>query len=287
MILSPQISPGMKCIKYLLILFNLMFMVTGLCVIIVGTAINSLYAEYAKFLESQLFFSPSAVLVVVGCIIFTIAFLGCFGALRESTCMVTMFSTLLAFIFVIELAVGLSGYFMQDEVKEILVSSINETMHEYRNDPVAQKTIDSLQQELHCCGIQSPEDWEGILSPPSIIKLELPMSCCERFDANKHCEAVQEIGCLPQLKYFLKESSILLAGTAITIATIQLIGVMFAYSLGRMIRFQKTERERQRWEMRERLLNNYSSFKGDNKEIGPIVIMTVSEPQKPPKEEKE
>lgn len=69
---------------------------------------------------------------------------------------------------------------------------------------------------------------------------------------------------------------------------LQLVGVMFAFSLGRMIRIQKTERERQRWEMRERLLNNYSSFKGNNKgEIGPVVYMTISEPQKPPKEEKE
>lgn len=284
MVLSPHFSPGMKCIKYLLVLFNLMFVITGLCVIVVGTTINSLYTDYAKFLETRLVFPPSTVLIVVGGIIFTIAFLGCIGALRESTCLVTLFSLILGFIFVIELCVGLSGYILQDEVKEIVVSSINETMHDYKKDPMAEKTINHLQEELRCCGIESPEDWEGILSEPNIIKLELPMSCCAKFDANHLCIKVQELGCLPQLKYFIRESSLLLAGTAITIATIQLIGVMFAFTLGRMIRFQKTERERQRWEMRERLLNNYSTLKGGNKEIGPVVYMTVSEPQKPPKE---
>lgn len=48
------------------------------------------------------------------------------------------------------------------------------------------------------------------------------MSCCKKYDeTNTYCVMVQEHGCLQQLKFFVRESSLLLAGTAITIATIQ------------------------------------------------------------------
>lgn len=270
----------MKCIKYLLILFNLMFMITGLCIVIVGTSINEFYADYAHFLEDR-FFSPSTWLVSLGMIIFFIAFLGCFGALRESTCLVTVFTIILGLIFCIEFFVGVSGYIMQKKLAGMLVHSLNETMHDYTTDNHAKITIDRLQSELECCGIIRPADWEGILAPVQMESFQVPESCCERFLSDNRCIATYNRGCLPKLHFLIGESTLLLVATAISIAFMQLVGVMFAYSLGRMIRFQKSERERRRWEMRERLINTYTNngMKGD---IGPVLYMTVSEPQKCP-----
>lgn len=50
---------------------------------------------------------------------------------------------------------------------------------------------------------------------------------------------------------------------------------MFACSLGKMIRFQKTERERQRWEMREQLISNYTQ--GEKGEKGPVMYLTITD----------
>lgn len=47
---------------------------------------------------------------------------------------------------------------------------------------------------------------------------------------------------------------------------------MFACTLGRMLRYQKTERERQRWEMREQLISNYTQG-----EKGPVMYMTITD----------
>ncbi|XP_039292109.1 CD63 antigen [Nilaparvata lugens] len=278
---KPYSTPGMRCIKYLLILFNLMFMITGLCIVIVGTSINEFYADYAHFLEDR-FFSPSVWLVALGMIIFFIAFLGCLGALKESTCLVTVFTIILGLIFCVEFFVGVSGYIMQKKLAGMLVHSMNETMHDYKTDANARITIDRLQNELQCCGIIRPADWEGVLSPVEMDTIQVPESCCSRFLSDKRCIATHNRGCLPKLHFLIGESTLLLVATAISIAFMQLVGVLFAYSLGRMIRFQKQERERRKWEMRERLISSYTNNGLKGGDVGPVLYMTVSEPHRGP-----
>lgn len=56
-------------------------------IISVGTTIYAVYEDFSHFLDPS-YFSPATLLIVVGILVFIIAFLGCCGALRESTCMV-------------------------------------------------------------------------------------------------------------------------------------------------------------------------------------------------------
>lgn len=58
-------------------------------IVSVGTTIYAVYEDFSHFLDSS-YFSPATLLIVVGALIFIIAFCGCCGALKESTCMVLM-----------------------------------------------------------------------------------------------------------------------------------------------------------------------------------------------------
>lgn len=60
-------------------------------IVSVGTTIYAVYDDFSHFLDSS-YFSPATLLIVVGGFIFVIAFLGCCGALKESTCMVLVVS---------------------------------------------------------------------------------------------------------------------------------------------------------------------------------------------------
>lgn len=272
MLLEREFNPSLVCIKYLLVIFNLLFVITGICMILVAWAINSIYFEYSHFLDNS-YFSPVTLLFTTGVIVFLVAFFGCYGAYKESTCMIMVFSLCLAIVFVLEITVAVAGYIMQGQVREVLSYAINTTMNDYPYNNASARTIDMLQEELHCCGVKSSEDWRGILPlTDNGTHIQLPESCCALFDKNKTCLHVTDRGCLPQLEFLIRESSILISGTAIAIAALQLIGVMFACSLGRMLRFQKTERERQRWEMREQLISNYTQG-----EKGPVMYMTVTD----------
>ncbi|KAJ8941238.1 hypothetical protein NQ318_015670, partial [Aromia moschata] len=76
-------SCGMNFIKYLLFIFNLIFAISGLGILIAGALVISDVSEFNHFIDGGLL-GPPIVLIVAGAIVFVIAFLGCFGAIKES-----------------------------------------------------------------------------------------------------------------------------------------------------------------------------------------------------------
>lgn len=59
-----------------------MFQISGIGIIIAGAVVLADVGEYSHFMESRML-APPVVLIVVGAIVFIVAFLGCFGAMRE------------------------------------------------------------------------------------------------------------------------------------------------------------------------------------------------------------
>ena len=132
---------SIKCIKYSLFLFNLLFAVSqqikkyhyisscnlllylissnfqlsGLLLIVVGGVIQGAYSQYLDFLGDQ-FFNTPVFLVVVGCIIFFVAFFGCCGAIKENHCMTTTFAVLMGVIFLMEIGAGIAAYKLKGQV---------------------------------------------------------------------------------------------------------------------------------------------------------------------------
>ena len=75
-----------------------LFQLSGLCLIVTGGVIQGVYSQYLDFLGDQ-FFSTPVFLVIVGCVIFFVAFFGCCGAIKENHCMTFTFAILLGIIF--------------------------------------------------------------------------------------------------------------------------------------------------------------------------------------------
>jgi len=83
----------MKFIKYLLFIFNLLFAVSGITLIITAAVIQGLYSTYLDFLGNE-FLSAPMLFIIVGVVIFLVAFFGCCGAVRENNCMMITVSGL-------------------------------------------------------------------------------------------------------------------------------------------------------------------------------------------------
>lgn len=79
--------------------------------------------------------------MVVGGVVFVIAFLGCCGAVRESSCMVLTFSICLILIFLFEIGIGIAGYSKHDHLPDILEEGFNHTLKEYKSNEEAWKII--------------------------------------------------------------------------------------------------------------------------------------------------
>ncbi|CAG9095960.1 unnamed protein product [Plutella xylostella] len=139
---------GMSCVKYLLFCFNLLFAVTGLIILIVGAKAEYNAYPYMDLTDEKFYSSAPVVLIIVGIIIFIVAFFGCCGAVKENHCMITTFSVFLLLIFVAELGVGIAGYVKQKDLEASFLRSLNESIAEYPTNKDVRNTFDIVQTDV-------------------------------------------------------------------------------------------------------------------------------------------
>lgn len=234
---------SMKCVKYLLFIFNLIFTITGLALIVIGGIIQGLYSQYLDFLGDQ-FLNTPVLLVVVGCLIFIITFFGCCGAIKEHYCMTMTFSVLLALIFLLEFGAGISAYMLRANVDSVIEEKMESSLKNYGEDGYdgVTRTWDIVQHELQCCGAQEYMDWKNTTFGGAG---DVPDSCCitdahacgkgvlneDTAEARIHTN-----GCHDGFETLIDGNVAYIGSIGIGIALIQVIGVICACCLARTIK---------------------------------------------------
>jgi len=100
---------------------------TGMILIITGAVVQAQYSQYMDFLGSKFFNAPT-LLVVVGLMVFGIAFFGCCGAIKENYCMTMTFSVLLSLVFLLEFGAGIAAYTMKGELRSTIETNMEKGM---------------------------------------------------------------------------------------------------------------------------------------------------------------
>lgn len=236
---------GMKCVKYILFLFNLVFALCGLILLITGIVIQTVYKEYLDFLQGEQFFDAPLILIAVGCVIFIVAFFGCCGAIRESYKMTLCFAFLLAVIFILEIGTGIAAYKLRSRVNDVIEKNMESGMEHFNltNYDGVTATWDAVQTELKCCGAQEYLDWKNTTfsqntSVPDSCCLEETLNCgVGMLDLTKE-DAKTKIhvnGCFSSFSAIIIKNVTTVGGVGIGIGFIQFIGLMFACCLARAI----------------------------------------------------
>lgn len=275
---------GMKCIKYMLLCITAIFVLTSALIISVGTTIYAIYHDVSFFLEDH-FFSPATFIIVIGIMMLFISLFGCIGALKESTCLVNIFAVILSIVFVLEIAAAIAAYSLRNQVTGMLNENLRVTLPYYYENEEVEDAFDFIQSRLNCCGVDSYTDW-GLVTPPSsdsgisVNNITVPNSCCAEARSEivgdlevEECVKLYANGCLPRVFYLVYQSAGLLGAGAMTIAFIQIIGIVFSFSLASSIRKAKSERERRRWEIQERMINAYTSLNPSDEKKAPVVYV--------------
>ncbi|XP_026092806.1 CD63 antigen-like [Carassius auratus] len=229
------VEGGAKCIKYLLFFFNFIFWLCGLALIIIGV-LTKLSIDTSAIIKGYL--GSPILLIVVGSIIFFIAFFGCCGAWKENQYMMTMFTVLLSLIIIIEIGAAIAGYVLWGKLNgllherfDILIAGYNETEN--------RQIIDEIQQEQKCCGQNSSLDWlnSKFLAPDSV-----PDSCCKNITkdcgegAIRDTRKIYTVGCQPIMDKFLKQIILYISVPALVIGLVQITGIVLSCILMRAIR---------------------------------------------------
>uniref|UniRef100_A0A3P9B1J2 Tetraspanin n=1 Tax=Maylandia zebra TaxID=106582 RepID=A0A3P9B1J2_9CICH len=178
---------------------------------------------------------PALLLIVVGSVMFLITFLGCFGALRNTICLLKMFVGLLVAILLLQIAAAFVGYFFTDTVMERTERLMMKAIERYREDQDLENAIDFIQKKFQCCGVESYKNWsrnayfECSDTNPSLEACGVPFSCCIRLQnqtvLNTMCgygmqqleeklarQDIFTIGCLDKIVWWAKHNLLLVAG---------------------------------------------------------------------------
>lgn len=171
--------------------------------------------EFNHFLEGKIT-APPIVLIVTGAIIFFIASLGCYGAIRESptllmlvkrkmsyklnwfqtkTVIIPQFASLLGIIFIIELAVGIAACVFKADLEMVLKDSLGKSI--VRSDTADIMAWDNVQQKLMCCGVNGPSDWVDYSRNKT-----LRASCCQAASTDFSTNDCKNSPALFQHKYY-------------------------------------------------------------------------------------
>ncbi|XP_023710812.1 CD63 antigen isoform X2 [Cryptotermes secundus] len=221
---------GITTVKYLLFIFNLVFALCGLAILIAGALSYANIDRVDNHLHNVDVSGSPIALIVVGSIVFIVAFYGCCGAIRESHCMVVTFAVFLLVILITEIAIGIVAFVNRDGWNTAIHDSLTDMFGRYDQDEAIKKDINSLQKALECCGIDGPDYW----------KTSIPEGCCVNPDGT--CSAVTDPkqvfqeGCVQRLEELIHAIGLLLGVLAIVIGIVEIIGVVFALCLASSIK---------------------------------------------------
>lgn len=241
-----ELGSGAKCIKYTLFVFNLLFLLGGLALIIVGAVVQ---------VQSNQSFGGSSVsaggvfIIIVGSIVFLVSFFGCAGAINNNYCMVVTYGVLLLLLLLAEVAAVITGFVMKNKIDDAITEAMNMDIVKYDpKDPtvLATKSWDHSQKTLQCCGSSGYMSWN--MSAALNATHSVPDSCCIRQNVT-NCglgaligtsEAINATiyttGCVEKTRTLMQTYLIAVGAVAAAVALLELLGIIFAFCLARSLR---------------------------------------------------
>ncbi|XP_005729962.1 CD9 molecule a isoform X2 [Pundamilia nyererei] len=211
---------GIKCVKYLMFIFNLFFWLAGTAVLAIGLWLRLDQKTKSLFEEpdsSYVFYTGVYILIAAGALIMVVGFLGCCGAIRESPCMLGTFFFFLLIIFAIEVAAGIWGFSNQSQVVNDITGFYTQTYNNYKSngDEHLKETLRVIQAELNCCGPNGRlEETNPETCPKGELLEELITKSCP--------DAIEEV---------FNSKLHIIGGVGIAIGVIMVFGMIFSMLL--------------------------------------------------------
>ncbi|CAN7938148.1 unnamed protein product, partial [Ixodes hexagonus] len=205
-------------VRYPLVVLNLILWLLGLALILIGiyayieTWGQPSLAAFGQHtnIYSVLVVNLEITVVLLGLTLLSLSFCGCVGALRENTCLLNTYSYFITALLLLNLVLGLLVFFLPSQLKRMLRSTLTQNLVvHYRDSADLQKLIDSVQEELQCCGISEKNfrDWNDNMyfncsrSNPSSERCSVPYSCCKKNSSEEVVSLYCGQGVLNQTDY--------------------------------------------------------------------------------------
>jgi len=236
-------KPLTTCMKGLFLIFNLVFWITGLALLIVGILTKFSFGYMMK-LSTEINYDL-APYIIIGCGVFVIlvGFLGCWAAVKEHGWALKIYMFVLIVLFIAEIIGAITGYILRKKMDSGLKKGITNGVDNYYSNVDLKDAMDQIQTKLHCCGATSYKDYfQNKTTGNSTVEIEsVPKSCCIKDDSTCKYANLKDIpedkmgintkGCYDTLLHQAQKNILIVGGVAVGIAVFQILGVLCAFVL--------------------------------------------------------
>lgn len=217
---------GLSTIKYVLFVFNLLCSLCGIALVVIGGVSLAAISDFKDITDEHNIVAPAILFIVLGSIVFVIAFFGCCGAIRESYCMTSTYGFFLLLLIVGQIVIAALVFIYVGDAREAFKKGFAKIFEE-RDRPANAELIDTIQRNLQCCGKSSALDWLGTI----------PQSCCQS-GTSPLC-IPYTVGCQKRLGEFIDTTGVVLGWVSLGVAAVELVGLIAACCLANGIRNQQ------------------------------------------------
>jgi len=245
--------------RYFLIGLNALFGLLGLTLLGIGGYVMVEVKKYAGVTEGSYDGIPIFI-ICLGLFVFLIAFFGCFGAMKQNSCLTMTYSVVLAILVICQIGAGIAGFVMKDQLFDTLETELSKTMKKWDTTKDENGNLvpnleaegwDLLHDSFKCCGVNTYQDWTNttIMGEESNFsdyvtsngwdgktpEYPTPSSCCIDKTEEGNCGwtytnpdgTINEEGCVKTVDDWLENNISIIAGAAVGIAVVEIVGVLF------------------------------------------------------------
>lgn len=218
-------------IRIVLFVLNFIFWAAGGGILGVGIYVKVSLDDLSKLnVSHDTLYMASIFLISLGCIVFVVGLLGCCGSLTQTKWMLLTYFALVTVIFVGEIALAIAVYVEKDTVSQSIKDQFADCMDKYdaQDEGICADTVDSIQSVLHCCGEDSPTEWQNATRFSTKYQTSPPASCCkEKATSCTYGEAFQE-GCYTTISTIVNKNAKYIGLGALIVAVVELLGMSLA-----------------------------------------------------------
>jgi hypothetical protein len=211
------------CCKVLLSVLNFTMAIAGIALMTIGGIVLNNVRGYD---EIDNYTTGAIVIVCIGAVLTLVSIFGCFGTMKESACMLQMFSAFLVLLLIASVAVMSSVSTIRSQIITLTSYPIQNLVSNYIfvNGSSSQEwsAMDTIQSSFECCGARNVSDW----------KFQVPSSCCvdQSFCSGKPSSIDQyfEEGCVSKFaEWGMAQTNRILVASFVVIG-LELLGLLFA-----------------------------------------------------------
>nr|XP_009943993.1 PREDICTED: tetraspanin-1 [Opisthocomus hoazin] len=162
-------------------------------------------------------------LIAIGAVLLVIGFLGCYGAQKDSKCLLMMFFSVVLIIFIAEIAAAVVVLVYTGFAETLLTAVVTPVLKEkYGEDDGFTHIWNVTMKEVHCCGLNNYTDFTD--SPWYQQHGTYPLPCCDdELPCTGALAAEKNVtGCFDQILAEIKTNTGVVGGVAAGIAALEI-----------------------------------------------------------------